>query len=292
VTDAGDRDDRTLTVVAYHEAGHAAAHVALDVPIRSATIVPDGGTRGSVVGVPLPKYVLDWFAEGGLSFYVPVPLRVRDRLERQIMILFAGELAQERETGTTEGSAVTLEHPEHGIVIVDGDEHVILDLVDRLSYGDDDRSAYYAWLRARTAVLLSVDEVWAMVDAIAAGLIEHKKLSGRQVRHHLHEVSLGVDLARERLGPLRAARVLPPPSPPHAVRTLVDRGHQPAASISFLHLALMRPPAFPVVALGLPTSKPMRSALSSQARICALVQSCSSARSLTGESGWRSRAST
>lgn len=85
MTEASDRE------AAFHEAGHAALHVWLSMPLRWASIVPDleAGNVGSVAGYPPPKYVRDWFDEGGLNIYGRIPLRVRDWLERDMMKLKA-----------------------------------------------------------------------------------------------------------------------------------------------------------------------------------------------------------
>jgi hypothetical protein len=172
---------RALKAVAYHEAGHAVAHVMLDVPVRLATIVPEGSTLGQVEGRPMPRYITAWMDAGG-PYYEEVPLRVRDRLEREVMCIEAGGIAQAKATRTHEGTAVTMAHPEFGTVVVDSDLRRIIDIVGRLSVGDGDRVPYSQWLHARTALLLDRPEVWASVEAVATALLERSQLSGRDVR--------------------------------------------------------------------------------------------------------------
>jgi hypothetical protein len=176
---------------AWHEAGHAAAYLWLDVPIVSASIVADGESQGSVTGRPMPRFVTEWVESRGSGAYRSPPLRVRDRIEREIIILFAGEVAQEKATGTTEGSAVTIEHSEHGTVIVDGDWHRVFELAEVVAPSEEELGPYLDWLLARTRGLLNQPQVWVTVEALADALLAHGRLNRRQIlearRGRLHQ---------------------------------------------------------------------------------------------------------
>lgn len=170
-----------LEVVAAHESGHAVAHVVLGVPLRSVTIVPEEGSLGNASAGELPSAVIEWLSLGP-TVWTPVPLAIRDRMERMIMVTLAGEIAQERATGTTEGSRSNIEHPEHGTVLVDGDWHAAVEMASAISVDNSEVDGYLAWLHARTKTVIGHHEVWASVEAVASALLSKKTLSGRRVR--------------------------------------------------------------------------------------------------------------
>jgi hypothetical protein len=168
-----------LRAVAYHEAGHAVARTELRLPLRWVTIIPSGDDAGATYGGHLPKAVREWIEEGGYGR----PAGIRDRLEREVMAILAGEVAQEIATGTTEGSAQYDDHPEYGRVIVDGDWHRVVDVLEELTGGDDEEVPLYSdLLRLRTQRLLRQPYVWAHVEVVAEALLGQKRLTGREVR--------------------------------------------------------------------------------------------------------------
>ena len=173
---SGQETARDLRAAAYHEAGHAVAHVKLQLPLLRVTIVPDGDSAGQTLGRPLPPSVrsrIDEFSE--------LTPRIRDRLEREVMSFLAGEVAQEIGTGTTEGSALYVNHPVHGQVIVDGDWHHVVDLLGRLGGGEEETNAYANLLHLRTQRLLRDPITWAHVELVAEALLARRRLAGREV---------------------------------------------------------------------------------------------------------------
>src|SRR5579871_3018810 len=169
------RDDAVLAV---HEAGHAVIALWLGVPVVSVDIVPSDadGTAGHTVCVKLPDYVLDWHLAGDPK---PVPPRVEERLEQEVLIHLAGDMAQTKATGG--GQAVTVNESRFGSIVVGWDWHMG-DLLDAISTGPVERRRRVRRLAALSAALLERDVVWASVTAVAAALVEQRHLSGRRVR--------------------------------------------------------------------------------------------------------------
>lgn len=169
--------------VAFHEAGHAAAAIWLKVPVRSATIKSEDGVLGYVELGGAPATVKEWVDDQGCgSMWSPVPARIRDWFERRAMIALAGEVAQQKATGTTWGSEGLMDHGAYGSVRVAGDRHEATALVERISAGEDELGAYLVWLEARTRSVLSFGPVWAIVEALAQALAEHRHLAAPVVR--------------------------------------------------------------------------------------------------------------
>jgi hypothetical protein len=172
--------------VAIHEGGHACVAVKLRIGFRSVHIFdgPDGGARGFVSG-RRTKLKID------LS-----DARYRDFLERQIVVDFAGGMAQRRYTGNSNweygmGHNGIERVPDLCYDIIPPNTYTDrvktepdsdLDNINkRLNYlgrhGDD---AYRAELEARAFAL--VKELWPEIKIVAAALLKHKVLSAAEVR--------------------------------------------------------------------------------------------------------------
>lgn len=146
-------DWRTRT--ALHEAGHVVASVALGRKVRSATIVPEGDRLGSVRTSRLRR--LDPAA---------TDRRMRMTIEREVMILLAGSVAEQLAGAGPHGGR--------------RDRRDALALVGFLSGSASEEEAYVRWLRERTRTLLRIH--WAAVQAVAKALLAKGTLNGASVR--------------------------------------------------------------------------------------------------------------
>ncbi|HVM67083.1 MAG TPA: hypothetical protein VMU14_19600 [Acidimicrobiales bacterium] len=175
---AAPLSDDVLAVTAAHEAGHAVLAVWLGVPVVSVDVVPsdEDGTIGHTVCAALPAYVGDWHRAGRPR---PVPPRVLDRLERELMIHLAGDMAQAKATGV--GHTATVDESRFGSIVVGWDWHMG-DVLDAISDHDDDRRARVARLGGITRALLDRGVVWATVSEVTAALTAQRHMTGRRVR--------------------------------------------------------------------------------------------------------------
>jgi hypothetical protein len=169
------------TETAIHEAGHAVAAAILGRPIEQVDIIPDDKVLGSCS-----------YKDGG------GPLDA-ERIERDLIITFAGTAAEEVYAGPLsppicmgwgDGSyAGHLLQAWTDIVGYDlperfshwtGDYEPTIDEVEDLWEFESLREGKYAdVLTRRTKRLLR--ENWSKVEAVAAALLEDRKLSGEQV---------------------------------------------------------------------------------------------------------------
>jgi hypothetical protein len=146
-------DWRTRT--AFHEAGHVVASVALGRKVRSATIVPEGDRLGSVRTSRLRR--LDPAA---------TDRRMRMTIEREVMILLAGSVAEQLAGAGPHGGR--------------RDRRDALALIGFLSGSASEEEAYVRWLRERVRTLLRVH--WAGVRAVTKALLTKGTLNGADVR--------------------------------------------------------------------------------------------------------------
>jgi hypothetical protein len=172
--------DPAAAATAVHEAGHAVVALWLGVPVVSVDIVPSDydGTIGHTVCSKLPEYVHEWHAAGHPR---PIPPRVRDRLEREVMVHLAGDTAQSMWTGVRDARAVSVDESRFGSIVVGWDWHMG-DVLDAITEGYQERRARVARLAGLTRALLGRDVVRAAVDAVAEELIDRRRVGGRRVR--------------------------------------------------------------------------------------------------------------
>ncbi len=164
--------ERRRETTAYHEAGHVVAMCRQLLPIRSVTIVRDrqAGSAGGVHGVP--------FHPGGRG------LRTLDRLEKEIIVAFAGPIAQRKRTGRSDrvgalkdlGRVADLAFRRFGERLEVGNAAGELAQVVH---------AYLHYLELLTT--RNVARWWPAIEVVAAALLERETLSGRQVRGILRE---------------------------------------------------------------------------------------------------------
>lgn len=159
---------RQIECTAYHEAGHAAAYLALDRRFQHVTIEPKedetGGSLGHCLGVA------DRHGAGfATEVYEGTP-RARRWLEQRAMVLAAGNVAERYFTKRR---------------IVAGsisDFSYIADALDGLCGDEDEASAYCAWITFRTRNLLLKLDNWVVVDALAKALLDRRTLTYKEAR--------------------------------------------------------------------------------------------------------------
>jgi hypothetical protein len=153
---------------AYHEAGHAAASFQLGRRVVKVTIEPDaeGEALGLCVNSPLPKWCTPYQDE------VPIAdsLRKRAVVEQEILIQFAGHVAEARRAGRNNfrGAAA--------------DYRGAFDLASLVTSGQEETDKYLDWLAVRSKNLFRLPWEWAAVEAVARGLLEKRILSGREAK--------------------------------------------------------------------------------------------------------------
>jgi hypothetical protein len=138
---------------AYHEAGHAVMALALGRPIHKVTIIANQQYLGAC---QIQK-----------GRFRPT----KDWLEDEILILFAGMVAESQITGSycESGAAQDLRGIRRYALMRAGGERQVERLERRLL--------------DKTEHLLADAETWKAIEMIAAALLEHETISGRAARH-------------------------------------------------------------------------------------------------------------
>lgn len=155
-----------LTAVAYHEAGHAAVHLKLEIPFNKVTIVPDGDTSGCVsynVSKRSYKKLID---DGTLS--------PRDEIyfKKEMIIYMAGGVAEAKYLKTKHFS------PGSG-----SDHKECVDIVLRvLQCNGQTASAYLNYIIEEAKAWLDNPELWGYVEKLAGELLERKTLSYKECK--------------------------------------------------------------------------------------------------------------
>lgn len=156
-----------LEPTAYHEAGHAVASWCLHVPIRHVTIISDDTSAGHVQNHKMNRRTAlnieldDRFSLGRL------------RAEKLVMVAMAGPLAQER-------YAPRSVRYWHGGGDRDAITELLIRYADTLPDGSLDCRAHGKLLKQWTRTLL--ENNWYLVEAVAAALLERRRLSGSETR--------------------------------------------------------------------------------------------------------------
>jgi hypothetical protein len=144
--------------IAYHEAGHAVAHILLSVPFKVVTIKPDAarGSAGHVAPLAAADDMLATVSD----------TRQRRRVERHLITFCAGGAAEVLLWGDCEGIA--------------GDDVTCSILADLICHSDEEKNALFVLseIRARTIIKAA----WAGVVAVADALLEHETLTARKTR--------------------------------------------------------------------------------------------------------------
>lgn len=150
-----------IAAAAYHEAGHAVMCHLLHLRIRSVSIDADelsgGETRHE-----------NPFRNGALP--IDASGRGRLRLEKAVMLCFAGPLAQRKMSG---GGA----HRDYGGAI---DRETASTLAMRFFRSAKTAEAYADFAREWVCQKFEEPRVWAAVERLAKALIERRRISGRE----------------------------------------------------------------------------------------------------------------
>jgi hypothetical protein len=162
--------------IAYHEAGHAVMAWLLHVPIRRATIVAEeeAGSAGHVHHGKLNRRTREDIELSGGDPFSPSRLQA----EKRVMISMAGEVAQR----FFRPGSVRSHHS-------DSDRAYITDILTRYSWANEkgviDCRLHYRLLQHWTERMLKAK--WPLVKAVAAALLEHRTLSGKQIVEIIHK---------------------------------------------------------------------------------------------------------
>lgn len=176
---------KKLRATAYHEAGHAVAHIQLRQPFQYATIIPREGSLGHI-----GEKNLDHRFEQGSG------LVHRAKVESQIIICWAGPYAQYK---------YLHKRPPSSNSISSGWGTDLNNLMGMTGYetgSPEETQAYIEWLRLRAWNLVNAPLSWLQIEAVATELIRRRQCSARLCRR----------VAREAM--LRAISRHDPPFPP------------------------------------------------------------------------------
>jgi ATP-dependent Zn protease len=146
---------------AYHEAGHAVAALCLHLPIKHVTIVPENDTHGHIqIRPPFRRSDNPEFDRSD---------RLRLKLETYAIFCLAGLEAQRKFRPSSARSYHWHQDYVH-----------VLDYLDSFAEDNDEVQVWLRLLRIRARNLIATH--WALVEALAAALMERKRLSGDEVR--------------------------------------------------------------------------------------------------------------
>jgi hypothetical protein len=154
-----------IEVTAFHEAGHAVAHFDLEIPIGYVTIVPKGDSLGRATG-RRPR----WFDPDEVS------ARMQWHVQREIVSLYAGPIAESKMTGAGNHAGA------------EGDHHTIVQLADCVVGGAEELQAFISWLEIRSTNL--VEHRWFAIEAVAQALLNEKRMTGKRVAEVVRQSNL------------------------------------------------------------------------------------------------------
>jgi len=162
-----------LEATAYHEAGHAVAAFQLGIRIgrRGVSIIP--AKDGSLGLVDILK-----------GFRGRPDIMTSDRMrlgaEKQAIVSFVGEIAQRKFRPRSV-------RRDHGW----SDRYKTTDLMGYFVATDKELRAYLKWLHIRAELFVSSPYNWSLIEAVAAMLLERKRLSAEEVKDICLTVSRG-----------------------------------------------------------------------------------------------------
>jgi hypothetical protein len=180
-----------LSAVAHHEAGHACAaliafktapwlpHPAPPLPVRYIEITEDAPGQWRGVCVATNIYSTRWPEDRVAPCYC-------DLMQRQIAIHFGGGIAEAVHRGERRGRAVLSFATRH--CNADADlrraRTVLADLYRLTGCHNGEQ-----YLAERTLAMLLAN--WRSVAALAAALIEHRRIEGEQVERIINDCMIG-----------------------------------------------------------------------------------------------------
>lgn len=150
-------EDLKRLSTAFHEAGHVAVAVPQKFTIRRVTIERQPDCLGiTQFASGLTQRIATALADGK---YTP---DLRDMAERYILVVLAGPIAQQRQTGQ--------ENP----IGASGDLEITNQLLLSMAGDCQEATYYYNWLRVRAE--RQVEQQWEQIERIAAALYEEVTL--------------------------------------------------------------------------------------------------------------------
>jgi ATP-dependent Zn protease len=158
-----------MRATAYHEAGHAVVADRLGYGFSTVSIIPDAddATHGRIV-FSCPVLASD--PNLGLT------LRQEERVRNNIVVTLAGGIAEERFCGK----------PTDEITLgTQSDRDSVTDLAFRMAGSTAECQALLDWLATRADNI--VTHRWPQIEAVAAALVERRRLSGTEARLIIRE---------------------------------------------------------------------------------------------------------
>jgi ATP-dependent Zn protease len=155
------RDDKDVRATAFHEAGHAVSHWLNAIPFEGVSIARKGDSFGRVMLRKLGRRPFKSWRGDSLT------LRQRDRLERHVVVLLAGEIAE---------SCYMRRHNHNGASY---DFEMALGLCEGMIETPKECIAYLNWLYVRSRGQITTRENWLAVHAVATRLLSAKSITGR-----------------------------------------------------------------------------------------------------------------
>ena len=168
-----------LWATAYHEAGHAVISHFERMRLRSASIVPEGTSKGRVTDNPR---IPTWVSEATPT------IAVRDRVERNIRTFLAGEVAQRRfnprSVRRVHGSQ-DMKYATHLLEAISTSPQPVPG-EDVYEY-DEEYRLYLRLLKKQTERL--VEFHWPYIEVVTRTLFERKELKAREIRELIYQES-------------------------------------------------------------------------------------------------------
>lgn len=166
-------DPKPSLRTAIHEAGHALSMHKLGRRIVKASVVPSEDLLGYVA------HAYSIIRKGDDPEWHLTP-RLQRRIEEAIIVCLAGPAAELHHLG----GVVDDEYEGGG----SDDRRKALMLADLVSGGDLEQSEkYLAWLQYRAEALVTSDQSWVVVSALADRLLQQREMSGPQVKRAIYD---------------------------------------------------------------------------------------------------------
>ena len=143
---------------AYHEAGHAAAFIFLDLKFKIVSIEPKNESLGRVTGRVLSKRTLK-----ALEFATTVINK--DKIEKDLIIDIAGPIAEAKFKGRFNHLAAS------------ADYHKISDFLFRIFENQQLITAYYNYIFLLAKNIIDRRDTWNYIETLARTLIEKRTMT-------------------------------------------------------------------------------------------------------------------
>ena len=153
------RKERQLKATAFHEAGHVVAAIVLGLPLRRATITPEGQSLGHVLHQRAGK----WFRPDLVLIRL-----VQVRVEHHAISSLAGRAAERLLTGRWNHVGARTDYDQ------------ALDILSFICSSPEQLSLYFRLMDLRARALVDLCRV--QIERIAAGLLEQKTLREPELR--------------------------------------------------------------------------------------------------------------